>query len=285
MERRELLVVDAFADEPVGGLAVPVLPDGSSLTDTQLDAAAAEVGAPGLVTYRDDEIQHVPRVGNGAPVATAVAGAVGLREAGGLEPGEHTVVHTDGGTSSVELREDRTVTVETSQSVAVSDIGPTAAAETLGLPAAAVTDVELPVGEADGAGGSVFVPVTFLDRLGRASPEPGALTELLGDRTRLVAFTFDTLAAESNVHVRVFEPNGERAASGVGTAGCARYLATQEAFDSEHERVRVESGRFLDRPATLDADLSSGTVTGRALLGVAGTVNLPPDEGNNIVEL
>ncbi len=282
MERRELLVVDAFADEPLGGVGIPVLPDGSELTDTQLRAVASEVGAPGLVTRRDDELRHVPRTDHGAPVAAAVAGAVGLHEQADLDPGTHTLTTAES-VSTVELGADRTVTVETDQSVGRADVDATTVAKALGLSTAAVSDLGLPVGTATGAGGSLLVPVTFLDALGGLSPSPGALADLLDGRTRLVAFTFDTLAAESDIHLRVFESGGERAATGVGAAGCARYLATRDAYDGERDTVRVESGRFLGSPATLDAGLDSGRVTGRALLGVAGTVNLPADEDDDIV--
>jgi predicted PhzF superfamily epimerase YddE/YHI9 len=285
METRDLLVVDAFADELLSGVGIPLLPDGSSVTDGQLRAVADEVGAPAAVTRREDELRHVPRVGHGAPVAAAVAACVGLAERGDLEPGTHTLTSPDGDTSTVELDADRTAAVESEQAVESAGVDSATAADALGLPAEAVADVDLPVGRADGAGGSLFVPVMFLEGLGNASPSPGAVADLLGDDERLFAFTFDTLAAETELHARVFEPaaGGELAASGVGTAGCAQYLAAQNAFDGEKERVRVESGRFRDRSATLDATLESGTVAGRALLGFAGTVNLPPDDDDDII--
>jgi trans-2,3-dihydro-3-hydroxyanthranilate isomerase len=282
MERRKLLVVDAFADEPLGGVGIPILPDGSGLTDTQLRAVASEVGAPAVVTRQSDDLCLVPRTGHGAPVVAAVAGVVGLHEEGDLDPGTHTLTSA-GSVSTVELGADRTVTVGTDQSVERADVDATTVAEALDLSTAAVSNLGLPVGTATGAGGSLLVPVTFLDALGDISPSPGALAGLLDERTRLVAFTFDTLAAESDIHLRVFESGGERAATGVGAAGCARYLATRDAYDGERDTVRVESGRFLGSPATLDAGLDSGRVTGRALLGLAGKVNVPADEDDDIV--
>ena len=282
MERRKLLVVDAFADEPLGGVGIPVLLDGSGLTDAQLRAVASEFGAPGVVVRRNDELCHVLQTGHGAPVAAAVAGAVGLHEQGDLEPGTHSLTNA-GSVSTVELGADRTVTVETDQSVGTSDVDPATAAAALDVSTGSVSDLDLPVGGATGAGGSLLVPVTFLDVLGDLSPSPGALADLLGERTRLVAFTFDTLAAETDIHLRVFEPSGERAATGVGAAGCAQYLATQDAYDGEQDTLRVESGRFPGSPATLDVGLDSGQVTGRALLGVAGRVNIPADEDDDIL--
>ena len=284
METRELLVVDAFADEPLAGVPVPVLPDGSGMTDAQLRAVAAEIDAPGVVAHRDGQLRHVPRLGHGAPVAGAVAGCAGLADRAAIEAGTHTVTGPDSETS-VELGEDRTVTATVEQEVAPAGVEPAEAAAALGLSPGAVADVDLPVGRADGAGGSLLVPVMFMEHLGELPPAPGALEELLGDNARLVAFSFDTLVAETDVHTRVFEPGagGERAASAVGAAGCARFFRTQRAFDGELATVRVESGGFLDRPATLDASLTEGTVTGRALLGFAGTVNLPPDGDDDII--
>ena len=284
METRSLLVVDAFADEPLSGVRVALLPDGSSLTDQQLRAVAGEVGTPAAVAYREGEIHHVPRLGRGLPVAAGVAGCVGLTEQGSLEPGTHTVTHPDGKTK-VELDADRTAAVEAGQTVEPGAVDGATAADTLGIPAEAVTELDLPVGRADGAGGSLLVPVTFLEALGSLSPAPGGVTDLLGNNERLVAFSFDTLSAETDIHARVFEPatGGELAASGVGAAGCVQFLATQDAFDGERDSVRVESGQFVDRPATLDVALDSGAISGRALLGLAGTVNLPPDEGDDVI--
>ena len=287
METRDLLVVDAFADELLAGVGIPLLPDGSSLTDRQVRAVADEVGAPAGVSYRDGELQHVPRVGHGAPVAAAVAGCVGLAERGELEPGTHTLADPNGGSSPVELAADRTATVEADQSVEPAGIDSATAADALGLPTEAVADVGLPVGRAGGAGGSLLVPVAFLDGIGDISPAPGAIANLLGDDERLVAFSFDTLAAETDLHARVFEPatDGTLAASGVGAAGCAQYLADRDAFDGEESLLRVESGQFCDRPATLDVALESGAVSGRALLGLGGTVNVPPDDDDDIIVL
>jgi predicted PhzF superfamily epimerase YddE/YHI9 len=285
METRDLLVVDAFADELLSGVRVALLPDGSSLTDRQLRAIAGEVGAPAAVAYRDGMMRHVPRIGHGTPVAAAVAGCVGLTERDALDPGEHTLTRPGGDPITVELNSDRTATVDAGQSVKRADIDGATAAGALGLPTAAVTDIDLPVGRAEGAGGSLLVPVAFLDGLGSVSPAPGAVADLLGEDDRLFAFTFDTLTAETDVHARVFEPDdkGELAASGVGAAGCARFLATRDAFDGEQDTIRVESGQFLDRPATLEATLDTGAVSGRGLLGLAGTVNVPPDDEDDIV--
>ena len=287
MEQREVFSVDAFADEPLSGVGIPVLPDGSELTDTQLRAIAAEVGAPGIVTRRDEALQHIPDTPHSAPVAAAVAGCVGLGELAGLEPGTHTLPGEDDTTWTVDLAADRTATVDVDQTVEPAAIGPEEVADALGLPVDAIADVDLPIGRADRAGGSLLVPVVFLEHLGNVSPDPGAVESLLGDDARLFAFTFDTLAARTDVHARVFEPaaGGERPASGVGAAGCARHLAARSAFDGDRERIRIESGHFCDRPATVEVTVEEGRVAGRALLALEGAVLVRPDEDDDIVEL
>jgi len=52
METRQVLLADAFADEPLGGLAVAVVPDGDGLSGERLRRIAAEFGAAGALTLR-----------------------------------------------------------------------------------------------------------------------------------------------------------------------------------------------------------------------------------------
>ena len=279
METRELLVVDAFADEPLAGVPVAVLPDGSGLTETQLRAIAAEVGASATITPREGELRHVPRTGHGAPVASGVSVA-GLADRAEIDPGRRSLAGPSG-EWTVELGEDRTVSVTTEQTVERAEIDPGEAAEGLGLPAAAVTDLGMPVGRADGAGGSILVPVSFMQHLGDLPPD--RTDGLLDGAARLVVYTFDTLTAGADLHARVFESGGrERAASGIGAAACAQFLDGEAAF-GDQETVRIESGGFVDRPATLDVDLETGAVTGRGLVGVTGDVAVPPDADDDIV--
>jgi len=280
METRELLVVDAFADDPLAGVPIAVLPDGSGLTETQLRGVATEVGTPAAVTRREGDLRHVPRTGHGAPVASAVAGVAGLADQGVIDPGTHSLAGPDG-EWTVDLGDDRTVDVTTEQTVERASIDPGEAAEALGLPPAAATDLGVPVGRAGGVGGSVLVPVTFMEHLGDLPPD--RIDGLLDGAARLVVFTFDTLTAGGDLHARIFNSGGrERAASGVGAAACARFLDGEEAF-GDQESLRVESGGFLDRPARLDVDLGTGAVTGRGLVGVTGSVAVPPDADDDIV--
>ena len=282
METREVRVVDAFADEPLGGVAVPVVPGENSLTDRQLRAVAREFGSPGVVTQRNDELRYVTD-GMATPVCAAVAGCVGLAGDGTIEPGTHTL-RTDRGTYTAELETGRRVVVDVPCATEPAAVEPSEVATALGLPTEAIADVDLPVGWTDAVGGSLLVPLVFFEQLGELSPDPATLAKLPGSRA--FAFTFDTLTPEADVHARAFDADGrEWATSGVGVAACARFLGTRGAFDDATEWLRFESGRFVDRPATLDGTLDDGRVAGRGLVTLDGTVSIPSDDSGEIVEL
>ena len=280
METQQVFLVDAFADEPLGGVAVPVLPD-RSVSRTQLRQVAREFGAPGAVAPGEEGLRYSAD-GTGTPVCAAVSGAVGCGESRGADSETQTLRCDDGTELSVTLEDDRTVQVSVDQSVTVADIAPDAVAEALSVPASAVTDVDVPVGYAEGFGGTLLVPLMFLEHLGDSNCDARSLDTLPGER--LFAFTFDTLAPETDVHARLFDADGrERAASGLGASGCATFLAAQGAVADDW--IRVESGRFCDRPATLDAMCSDGTIAGSALISLEGTVAVPADGDDDIVEL
>jgi len=277
MERYSLTLVDTFADEPLGGLAIPVV-SGTELTDGQLRRVAAEFDAPGAVGGAN-QLGYVPWKTR-APISAAVAAGVALADT--LEPGTHEL-ETDDGSIELELDAGRQVTTSVEDSTSVADVDVASVADALGMPTAALAAVDLPVGRAEAAGGSLLVPVTFLENLGQVDPDPGNIADLPG--RRLIAFTFDTVAAESDLHARVLDERGrEWATSPVAAAGCGRYLGEQSAFDGERERLRVESGGYLDRPATVEVGLD-GAVTGGGLIALEGEIAVPPVPDDDIVEL
>jgi predicted PhzF superfamily epimerase YddE/YHI9 len=124
---------------------------------------------------------------------------------------------------------------------------------------------------------------------------------------RVLAFTFDTLVEEADVHARIFDPgatgNGgatstetatgntgtadtEVAASGLASAACGAYLSAHDAFDGDREVVGIESGHVLDRPARLTTTVATAPrVAGSGLVAVDGSVTVPEAESDDIVEL
>jgi PhzF family phenazine biosynthesis protein len=299
MEDRTVRLVDAFADEPFGGVPVPVVGGDLSLTDRQCRAVAGEFGATGALARDDERLRYVDRGDPRTPLCGAIAGGVGLLAAGELEPGEHAFVDANHDREyTVEVEADRRVAVDVpEQSVESSPVDQEWAAESLGIDPTAVRAVEsLPVSRVED---TLVVPVSYLEHLTRASPDETALVDLLArtdteDPARVLAFTFDTLVEEADVHARIFDPgvtsNGgttsEVAASGLASAACGAYLSAHDAFDGDREVIGIESGHVLDRPARLTTTVATEPrVAGSGLVAVDGTVTVPEAQSDDIIEL
>ena len=296
MQRVQVLLVDAFADEPTGGRTVAVDPAGE-LSESQRRAVAGELGTSGVVSATDGTLRYTDCDGSRAVVSAAVAGAAGLYDRGAIEPGAYDlrVDGPDDGPVPVELDERGAVTVELpSQTPERVPVDFDAVGTALGIDDAAMRDVgaDLPLAAVDSFGGTLLVPVNFLQHLSGAAPSVGDLATLLDDAglSRIVAFTFDTLDAETDVHARVFDPTAagnERAASGVGAAACAAHLSSEAVFDGERADVVVECGQFLDRPGRIRTTVERGpAVGGSALTTLDAELLVPDDESSDdIIEL
>jgi len=298
MERRQVLLVDAFAEEPTGGQSVAVVP-GNSLPDNQLDAIASELSTSGVVTYDDGTLTYRDCDGTQAVITAAVAGYAALSNRGLIPPSTHEFAVEPSPSPAdpflVELADDGSVSVDVPHETpdpVEADTEVIAAA--LGIDVATLDDVgaDLPAASTEAFGGTVAVPVNFLEHLSSASPDIGALASLLEseDCSRLFAFTFDTLEPDTDVHARVFDPEAagnERPASGVGAAACSAQLARWSAFDGDRERITFETGRFVDRPGRIETTVSEQpTVGGTALTVLDAEISLPPEEdGDGIIEV
>lgn len=288
METKSVLLVDSFADESLGGVPVPVVTD--EATPEQLRAVATEFGASGAVST-DDGLRYVECAPAHNVAEAAVAGVTALDEV----PKEMTVLESDGTEREYTIEHDNDGTRVTlpAQTVETVDISFDRLAAVLGIDAAGIANVgrELPIARADGFGGTLFVPVGFLDDLSNCLPDRDSLAAALTetDAARVFAFTFDTVSRHADVHARVLDPSVEgceRAASGVATAGCGQYLAKHDAFDGARESLRVECGRFIDRPATVETEFVAPIqVGGRGLTVLDTTISLPEDDGDDIIEV
>lgn len=292
MQRQAVRVVDAFADEPTGGRAVGLDP-GGELSETQHRRVASELGTSGVVTVDGDEITYTDADGTQAVVAAATAATAGPYSYGELEPGSFQVA-ADDETFTTELDKHGTVTVDVPTAAPESPgVDTNWIADAIGVDVAAMEDVgaDLPPARVDSFGGTLLAPVNFLEHVSGASPDRGTLAHLLDscDCQRLLAVTFDTLGAETNVHARVFDPDAracERGASGVGVAACTAHLADQAVFDGEREEIGVESGVFIDRPSTVRATVEAEPrVGGTALMTLDGEIAVPDDEDDEIIEV
>lgn len=299
MERRQVLLVDAFADEPTGGRPVAVVPDGG-LTERRKQAITSELSTSGVVTYRDGNLWYTDCDGTEAVITAAVAGYAALSNRGLIVPSTHEFEAEPAGISPagpymVELTEDGGVSFDAPvHEPAELPVETAALAAAIGVDVATLEDVgaDLPAAGTDRFGGTALVPVNFLQHLSAATPDVCALESVLEstDCARLVAFTFDTLEQETDVHARIFDPTAagnERPASGVGAAACGAQLSRWAAFDGEREEITIECGRFSDRPGRIRTEVSEQPrVSGNALTVSECELLLPPDEDDDgIIEV
>lgn len=295
METKAVLLVDAFAAEPLGGVPVAVVPDEASRT--QLRAIAGEFGTSGAVTIDENGVRYVEREESHGVVEAAVAGWTSLLERDDLDEQDSiTAVKRDG--TEQEYLVDQDSSGDTRVELPEQDIDPASVsldrlAPALGTDVAAIESVgeEIPVSHSRDFGGTLFIPVGFLEALSNCLPDRETLAGLLKetDTSRVCAFTFDTLARRSDLHARVFDPattDNERPASGVAIAGCAQYLRSHDAFDGDIDSLRVECGYFLDRPGTVETTLdSTPRVGGRGLTVLDTTISVPEDGEDDIIEV
>jgi PhzF family phenazine biosynthesis protein len=303
MDTREVVLADAFASAPTGGVPVAVVPDGTDLADDRLGAVARELDAVATAVAADDP-EPVRAVGPRGPVdhhpqATVGALAVGA-ERGWIEP--ETSAEAGGSAVPAVDGDGRAWTAldEPTPRTAGVDLGTTAAA--LGVDRAALDDVgaDLPPFLVSVGVEALAVPVNFLEHLGSATPDPGRLADL-ADATSVeavCAFTFDTLTSEAVCHARTFVPRTGRgegspwvrtAGSEVPVApavvgGVAVHLSREGVVEADGPTV--EAGHYLDRPARVSIDIGPDLrLGGRAVAALDGTVVVPPSEDGDIVEV
>ena len=307
---QNVVVADAFATAPHGGVPIAVLPDGSSLTAAQLLSVASELGAVGAVSVDDeDSLRYVSRQSSAGIVDAAIAGGWVGFERSSTEPGTCTIHTTDAGTPNTsdtqteqettthsvdfEILEQGTVTLDM-PCLSVEDVDRTLndVMEKLGMviEPSTYSELSLPVGRVSGFGGkSLVVPIPHLQDVTDVEDDGVAIGGLLetSDTDRLVLLTFDTLEGINDVHARVFEQAGtasERPVSGIGTAAIGAYLSHHEAYGGDRTAISIESGRILDRPALSTTSLDAEPrITGRAITVLDGKMLVPAAEDDDII--
>jgi PhzF family phenazine biosynthesis protein len=257
------LLVDAFADDPLAGTGVGVVPDAADLGDGRMAALARELSA-GLTAFvspagdadADRRLRVFGPAGEREPRPDAtVAAHAHLSVAGRLDAGEHAVA-TTAGVRTVEVTAEGAVwTAPRTATVAPVDLDYERAAGALGVDPAALRDVgaDLAPAVADAGSPVLVVPVNFFERLAAARPDPDAVEALATahDAAGVFAFTFDALAADSTLHGRYFAGGDEPPVTGRPSAAAGAYLHASGAFDDPPGELRVERGHFTDRPATV----------------------------------
>jgi len=302
MDTRDVVLVDAFATDPGGGVPVAVLPDAVDLTDDQVRAVARELDALAISVPTDGPPAALDPVGPRGvtdPLAAVVGTFAVAAERGWIESGTETVT-VAGIDREVTITDDGRVWVDIDEpNPQPIDVDIEALADALAVPVAALRDVgaDLPPVRLAGSD-ALAVPINFLEHLGNANPDGSVFGSLAdeADVDTLCAFTFDTLSAEATCHARTFVPElVEGTAAGwvrsVGlevpaapaiTAGLAVYLYRESVVD---DPLAVEQGHYLDRSGLIAAKPGDVLAGGRAVTTLDGTVTVPPADDEEILEV
>ena len=301
METRRALLVDAFTAEPLAGNPAGVVPDAEGLSDGQLAAVAAELGASETAFLTDGDGAADDRLRYFSPTTevdlcghATIATYGALFAEGAIDGGERTL-RTNVGDLTVAVGDDGTVWMrQQAPSVEVVDVDAGRLGEALGVDPAALRDVgaDLPVAVASTGLPFLVVPVNFLERLGEADPDDAAVERLSEefDVAGVYAFTFDALDADSTLHGRAFVPSlgiAEDPVTGTASGAVGGYLRHVNAFDGdEPDEFRFEQGHFLDRPGHVRVRVEPDGVRvgGRASVALDGEIRIPDDEEDEILE-
>ena len=301
METRRALLVDAFTAEPLAGNPAGVVPDAEGLSDGQLAAVAAELGASETAFLTDGDGAADDRLRYFSPTTevdlcghATIATYGALFAEGAIDGGERTL-RTNVGDLTVAVGDDGTVWMrQQAPSVEVVDVDAGRLGEALGVDPAALCDVgaDLPVAVASTGLPFLVVPVNFLERLGEADPNDAAVEVLSEefDVAGVYAFTFDALDADSTLHGRAFVPSlgiAEDPVTGTASGAVGGYLRHVNAFDGdEPDEFRFEQGHFLDRPGHVRVRVEPDGVRvgGRASVALDGEIRIPDDEEDEILE-
>jgi len=300
MDACDVLLVDAFAAEPMAGTPTGVVLDAGELGDDQMAAIAGELGAgaTAFVSASETADRRLRSVTTTGEVdwhdAATVAAHAALFERDGLAAGEYQV-ETVGRTRDVEVKPDGTVWVDQGRAdIDTVDLDHGAVADALGIDVATLEDVgaDMPMAVADTGEPWLLVPVNYFEHVSRVGPDVAAVATLCDqvDAVGLYVFTFDTIAGESTLHARAFRPEGagEDPVTATAAGACAAHVRREGALDDTVEQVVVEQGHFLDRPGTVrvDTDGLETWVGGRAVTTMDGSMTVPEATGDDdIIEI
>ncbi len=302
METRRTLLVDAFTDEPLAGNVAGVVPDAAGLSDGQMGRIAAELGASETAFLTElDDANADRRVRYFTPTTevdlcghATIASYAALFADGAIDAGED-VLRTNVGDLPIEVTDEgRVWMTQDVPSVRTVEVDYDRVGEALGIDPAALRDVgaDLPAAVASTGLPFLVVPVNFLERLGEADPDMGAIEALseTHDVTGVYAFTFDAIDAGSTLHGRMFAPAAgvpEDPVTGTASGACAAYLREVGAFDGEFPaELRLEQGHFLDRPGLVHVRLDGDVVRvgGEAVVSLRGELSIPDESDDGIIE-
>lgn len=299
MDTRRALLVDAFTSDPTTGNAAGVVPDADGLTGGQMQAIARELSVSETAFLQpsgsaDRRVRYFTPTQEVDLCGHATVGSHAfLAEDGVVGPGTHSL-ETNVGVIEVEVTDDGVVwmtqdaPVVRPQSVDYGRLG-----DALGIDPAAFEDVgaDLPTAWASTGLPFLVVPVNFLEHVGGMDPDMKAVAELTDeyDATGVYAFTFDAIDGDSTLHGRMFAPGAgvpEDPVTGTASGACGAYLREVGAFDGEMPaEMRFEQGHFANRPGVVRVRVGEQVrVGGEAVVSLDGTLRVPPDQEDDIIE-
>lgn len=298
MNTVRVLQVDAFAREPLAGNPAGVVPEADGLTDGQMQAIAREMALSetAFLTASEEADRRVRYFTPAQEVdlcGHATIGAfVHLHEDGVLDAGT-TTLETNVGVLEIEIETDGTVWMtQADPTIDEIDAGYDRVADALGVDRAALEGAseDLPLAVASTGLPIVMVPITYLRDVGNADPDDAAveaLSEEVG-AAGVYLFTFDTLEGESTLHGRTFAPAvgiSEDPVTGTASGAVGAYLDRYDAFDPIPDELRLEQGHYVDRPGFVRVRVGDEVrVGGRGVTSLDGTIVVPEDDGDDILE-
>lgn len=267
MRSLSYLWLDVFADRPLAGNALCVFPDGSSLTEGEMQAIARETNLsettfvlpptePGA-TYRTriftpgGELAFAghPTLGTAAALALAhkVQGASLVQETkSGLTP---ITLHYEND------RLDRVV-MEAPQPHLVEHPDPLRVAHTLGVMIEHITPRGLKPAVIESGVRHMVIPIDDPALLARLQADAAALTALSRELGVVGAYPFALLGSEGTAHARarLFAPLygiPEDAATGSAAAPLGAYLHWNDLMPAGQQSFWYEQGIEMNRPSRL----------------------------------
>jgi PhzF family phenazine biosynthesis protein len=300
-DSRRACIVDAFTDEPCSGNAAGVVPEADGLTDDQMQAVAAELGASETAFVRpsgtaDRRVRYfTPTTEVDLCGHATIASHAHLFADGEIDAGEHTL-ETNVGVLDVEVTEDGTVWMtQNPPELRAVDVGYERVADATGLGVEALRGAsdDLPLAVADTGLPFLVVPITYLSDLGSADPDFDAVEALADDvgAAGVYAFTFDALDGDSTLHGRAWVPGAgidEDPVTGTASGAAGAYLDHYDAFGGDvADEMVLEQGHFVDRPGSVRVRVAGGQapqVGGTAVETLDGALQVPDAEADEILE-
>ncbi|QNE36650.1 PhzF family phenazine biosynthesis protein [Leifsonia shinshuensis] len=286
------LWVDVFADEPLTGNPLALVPDADALTEAQLRAIAREFNqSETTFLCRPTAAGADVRLRSFTPAGVEVGGAghnamgawIWLAGSGRLDPARDRFVQQLGGdllpVTVSRLADGRpVVTMEQSAPVfSPADVGCERLARALGLDPEGLAPSPRPEVGSTGAA-HLLVRASGSAAVDAAAPDAAALKALLAEAGGEGCYLYAVGSDGEDADARFFNPTvgiAEDPATGTA-AGPLAALLVRDGSAPAGDPVRIRQGRALGRPSllTVTVDGERVALTGSGVLSASGALHL-----------